>query len=86
MEGISRRDFIKTTSVSAAGASMLSLGQLSSAFGFKKKRASRVVIAKDEDCIGDQAKVHDTKYLPEYDKLPIPHNRISTIVVLNCSR
>ncbi len=59
MEGISRRDFIKTTSVSAAGASMLSLGQLSSAFGFKKKRASRVVIAKDEDCIGDQAKVQD---------------------------
>ena len=59
MEGISRRDFLKTTSVSAAGASMMSLGQLSSAFGFKKKRASRVVIAKDEDCIGDQAKVQD---------------------------
>ena len=62
MEGISRRDFIKTTSISAAGATMLSLGPLSSAFGSKKDRVSRVVIAKDEECYQgsvDQAKVQD---------------------------
>ena len=59
MEGISRRDFIKTTSISAAGATMLSLSPLSSAMGSNKNRASRVVIAKDEQCIGDQALVQD---------------------------
>ena len=62
MEGISRRDFIKTTSISAAGASMMSLAQWSSAFGFKNSRSSRVVIARDESCYGtsvEAAKVQD---------------------------
>jgi len=53
---ISRRDFIKTTSATAAGATLMSFAPWAS--GMDKKRAlSRVVIAKDATCVGNQAKV-----------------------------
>ena len=59
---ISRRDFLKTTSVAAAGATAASITPFSSAYA-RRDRASRIVIAKDEECyvsgVVDQEKVND---------------------------
>jgi hypothetical protein len=53
---LSRRDFIKTSSVAAAGASVLSFNPLVSALESAGTK-SRVVIAKDATCVGNQAKI-----------------------------
>ncbi len=45
-----RRDFLKTTSMSAAGASMLSVAPLSKALG-RPRPTSRVVIVTDPECV-----------------------------------
>lgn len=71
---ISRRDFLKTTSVAAAGATAASITPFSSVYA-KRDRESRIVIAKDEDCIGDQDKINDMvdyaiKELTEADTIP----------------
>ena len=55
---ISRRDFLKTTSVAAAGATAASITPFSSVYA-RRDRISRVVIARDEDCIGDQDRIND---------------------------
>ena len=47
---VSRRDFIKSTSISAAGVSAMSLVPLSSGFAHSNQDKSRVVIATDEKC------------------------------------
>lgn len=61
-ENVSRRDFLKTTSISAAGVSALSFKQLSAAFG-PSQDESKVVIATDEECLDgstiNEAKVQD---------------------------
>lgn len=71
---ISRRDFLKTTSVAAAGATAASITPFSSVYA-KRDRISRVVIAKDVDCIGDQDRINDMvdyaiKALTEADTIP----------------
>lgn len=71
---ISRRDFLKTTSVAAAGATAASITPFSSAYA-RRDRISRVVIAKDVDCIGDQDRINDMvdyaiKELTEADTIP----------------
>ncbi len=48
-ENVSRRDFLKTTSISAAGVTALSFKPLSAALGPVQDK-SRIIIAKDEDC------------------------------------
>ena len=62
-DNVSRRDFLKTTSISAAGISAMSLAPLSAAL--EPTQLSRVVIATDEECFDfnnetvDEARVQD---------------------------
>ena len=55
---ISRRDFLKTTSVAAAGATAASITPFSSAYA-KHDRISRVVISKDTSCMTGSTPVVD---------------------------
>ncbi len=65
-DNVSRRDFLKTTSISAAGISAMSVKQLSAAFGPAQDK-SKVVIATDEDCIqGNQVNEDRVQDMVDY--------------------